>query len=54
MLAGAYLDAMARGVQFRLVIPGGVVLRILALMDLGRRAVQWSLAGCGCLVCRDR
>ncbi len=34
MLAGAYLDAMERGVQLRLVIPDGAVLRILALMDL--------------------
>ena len=36
MLAGAYLDAMARGVQLRLVIPDGVVMRILALLDLDR------------------
>jgi anti-anti-sigma factor len=36
MLATAYLDAMERGVQLRLVIPDGAVLRILALMDLDR------------------
>jgi anti-anti-sigma factor len=36
MLAGAYLDAMERGVQLWLVIPDGPVMRILALMDLDR------------------
>lgn len=36
MLAGAYMDAMERGVQLRLVIPDGTVMRILVLMDLDR------------------
>jgi anti-anti-sigma factor len=36
MLAGAYLDAMERGVQLWLVVPEGPVMRILALMDLDR------------------
>lgn len=36
MLAGAYMDAMERGAQLRLVIPDGPIMRTLVLMDLDR------------------
>ena len=36
MLAETYMDAIRRGVELRLVLPAGPILRILSLMGLDR------------------